>query len=124
MKKKDKYKIINYAIKEYSDKFKRDYARANISQKQVKELLKMYKHSGMAEWSYCCYGLYQNCWQEPFEEGVWGITQSVWMRLFIILYTNFKSIAKETIEWVYLSKMMLYTWLLWRETCLDLGEII
>ena len=58
MKKKDKYKIINYAIKEYSDKFKRDYARANISQKQVKELLKMYKHSGMAEWSYCCYGLY------------------------------------------------------------------
>lgn len=29
----------------------------------------------MCEWSYCCYGLYNNCWQEPIEEGFWGLTQ-------------------------------------------------
>ena len=76
MKKKDKYKIINYAINEYSNIFNRSYKRTNISQSYVEELLKMYKHSVMCEWSYCCYGLYQNCWQEPFEEGIWGITQN------------------------------------------------
>ena len=75
MKKKDKYKLINYAINEYSDIFKRNYERVNISQKQVKELLKKYKHSAMCEWCYCCYGLYQNCWQEPYFEGNWSMTQ-------------------------------------------------
>lgn len=29
----------------------------------------------MCEWWYCCYGLYQNCWQDPCEEGIWDMTQ-------------------------------------------------
>ena len=41
----------------------------------INKLLKQYKHSCMAEWSYCCYGLYQNCWQEPYFEGNWDMSQ-------------------------------------------------
>ena len=91
MKKKDKYKIINYAINEYSNIFKREYKRINISRKQVKDLLKKYKHSGMAEWSYCCYGLYQNCWQDPFEEGIWNLTQK---RVDEIIYDTVCELSK------------------------------
>lgn len=91
MKKKDKYKIINYAINEYGEKFNCVYKRANISPKQVKELLKKYKHSIMCEWSYCCYGLYQNCWQEPFFEGNWGMTQK---RVDEIIYNTVHKLFK------------------------------
>ena len=91
MKKKDKYKIINYAINEYSNIFKREYKRINVSRKQVKDLLKKYKHSGMAEWSYCCYGLYQNCWQDPFEEGIWNLTQK---RVNEIIYDTVCELSK------------------------------
>ena len=92
MKKKDKYKIINHSIKEYSDIFKREYKRINVSRKQVKDLLKKYKHSGMAEWSYCCYGLYQNCWQDPFEEGIWNLTQK---RVDELIYDTVCMLSKQ-----------------------------
>lgn len=75
MKKKDKYKIINYAINEYSEIFNCKCKRTNMSKKKVKELLEQYKHSVMCEWKYCCYGLYQNCWQETYFEGCWNMTQ-------------------------------------------------
>ena len=91
MKKKDKYKIINYAINEYSNIFNHSYKRTNISQNYVKELLKKYKHSIMCEWSYCCYGLYQNCWQDPFEEGIWGMTQK---RIDEIIYDTVCELLK------------------------------
>jgi hypothetical protein len=29
----------------------------------------------MCEWYYCCYGLYQNCWQEVVQAGCWQETQ-------------------------------------------------
>ena len=75
MKRKDKQKLINYAVNEYSKIFGRDYKPTYINKKRVKQLLKEYIHSSMCEWSYCCYGLYQNCWQEPFFKGNWGMTQ-------------------------------------------------
>lgn len=75
MKKKDKQKLINYAIDEYSKIFGRDYKPIYITKKKVKQLLKEYSCSTMCEWSYCCYGLYRNCWQEPFFKGNWGMTQ-------------------------------------------------
>ena len=91
MKKKDKYKLINYAINEYGDNFQHDYKRTNISQKRVKELLKKYKHSIMCEWSYCCYGLYQNCWQDPFYKGNWGMSQK---RIDDIIYNTVSELSK------------------------------
>jgi hypothetical protein len=91
MKKKDKYKLINCAINEYGNIFKHDYERTNISHKYLKELLKKYRHSGMAEWSYCCYGLYQNCWQEPYFEGNWGMTQK---RVDEIIYNTVHGLLK------------------------------
>lgn len=75
MKKKEKYKLINHAKNEYSEIFKCDYQPIYKNKKYIKSLLKEYSHSGMCEWSYCCYGLYQNCWQEPYFEGNWGMTQ-------------------------------------------------
>ena len=75
MKKKDRYKLLNYSKKDYSEKFNRNYEFKNMSKKDLCELLKQNKHSSMCEWSYCCYGLYRNCWQEPIEKGNWGMTQ-------------------------------------------------
>ena len=71
MKKQERYKLLNYAKRDYSEKFKRNYEFKKISKKALYELLKQNKHSSMCEWSYCCYGLYQNCWQEPVEAGCW-----------------------------------------------------
>ena len=68
MKKKDRYKLLNHAKKDYSEKFNRNYEFKKLSKKALYELLKQYKHSSMCEWSYCCYGLYHNCWQDTQKE--------------------------------------------------------
>lgn len=75
MKKRDRYKLLNYAKKQYSETFKTDYQFKHLSKKDLYNLLKEYKHSTMCEWHYCCYGLYQNCWQDPYEEGIWYYIQ-------------------------------------------------
>ncbi len=75
MKKQERYKILNYAKNQYSQTFNRDYQFKFLSKKALYKLLHTNKHSSMCEWNYCCYGLYQNCWQEPIEEGNWGLTQ-------------------------------------------------
>lgn len=75
MKKKEKYKIINSAKKQYSKDFKLNLEYKYLSKKKLLELLKQNKYSAMCEWSYCCFGLYTNCWQEPFEDGVNGLNQ-------------------------------------------------
>lgn len=92
MKKRDKYKLINYAIDEYSKKFNYRYERMNISCRSVLKLLDKYKHSTMCEWSYCCYGLYSNCWQEPYFKGNWGMTQK---RVDEIIYETVHKLANE-----------------------------
>lgn len=91
MKKKDKYKIIRHAVNEYSEIFNCEYKRTNMSKKKVKKLLEQYKHSSMCEWSYCCYGLYQNCWQEPYFEGNWGMTQK---QVNETIFETFSELAK------------------------------
>jgi len=75
MKRKERYKVLNYAKKQYSDIFCLDLQFKYISKKRLLELLKKYKQPYMCLWSYCCEGLYHNCWQDPVEEGVWDYTQ-------------------------------------------------
>lgn len=75
MKKRERYKILNYAKEQYSKIFKTNYQFKHLSKKELHNLLKQYKHSSMCEWDYCCYGLYQNCWQEPYQKGIWNYTQ-------------------------------------------------
>lgn len=75
MKKQEKYKLLNYAKEDYSEKFRRNYEFKRLSKRALHKLLRQNKHSSMCEWSYCCYGLYQNCWQEPVQEGIWRMTQ-------------------------------------------------
>ena len=75
MKKKDKYKLFQYAKEQYSKDFKCNYEFKYLSKKALLKLLKEHNDSSMCEWDYCCYGLYQNCWQEPYFEGNWGMSQ-------------------------------------------------
>lgn len=75
MKKQERYKLLNHAKREYSEIFHHKYEFMKISKKALHKLLQENKHSSMCEWSYCCYGLYQNCWQEPIMEGCWHETQ-------------------------------------------------
>lgn len=75
MKRKNKQKLINYAVNEYGSIFGIDYKHTYINKKKFKQLLKEYRHSSMYEWCYCCYGLYRNCWQEPYIKGNWEMTQ-------------------------------------------------
>ena len=70
MKRKDRYKVINYAKKQYSEEFNMDFQFKYLSKKKLNELLKKYKHTSMYCYQYCCYGLYTNCWREPFEDGI------------------------------------------------------
>lgn len=75
MKKKERYKFLRIAKDQYNKTFDLDYQFKHLSRKDLHNLLKKYKHSSMCEWNYCCYGLYQNCWQDPYEEGIWNLTQ-------------------------------------------------
>ena len=92
MKKKDRYKLINHAKKEYSEIFNRNYKFKKLSKKDLYELLRQNnKHSSMCKWDYCCYGLYQNCWQELFEAGNCELTQE---RVNRIIKNTIDSTAK------------------------------
>ena len=75
MKKKDRYKLLLHAKDQYSKDFNRDYEFKHLSKNTLHKLLKQHKHSCMAAWSYCCYGLYQNCWQEPYFAGNWDTSR-------------------------------------------------
>lgn len=75
MKLKERYKVLNYAKEQYSKTFNHDYKFKKLSKKALYKLLEENKHSMMAEWSYCCNGLYKCCWQELIEKGNWGLTQ-------------------------------------------------
>lgn len=75
MKKQDRYKLLNYAKNDYSKTFERNYEFKKMSKNYLLSLLKQHKHSKMCIWSYCCYGLYTNCWQDPIEDGIWGMSQ-------------------------------------------------
>lgn len=94
MKKKDKYKLISYALNEYSEIFKCQYEKIHIDKNRFIELFKEYKHPSMCEWSYCCRGLYQNCWQEVIAEGIWFMTQEsvnlIILNIFSELYKTCK----------------------------------
>lgn len=75
MKKQERYKLLNHAKKDYSKTFNRNYEFKKMSKRALYELLKQHKHSSMCDWSYCCYGLYQNCWQDVVQAGCWQDTQ-------------------------------------------------
>lgn len=75
MKRKEKYKLLNHAKKKYSEIFRRNYRFEKLSKKALYRLLQENKSSGVCIWHYCCEGLYHNCWQDPYEEGIWDMTQ-------------------------------------------------
>lgn len=75
MKIKEKCRLFNHARREYSRIFSHSYEFTKMSYDKLVSLLKANKHSGFCEYWYCCYGLYRNCWQDPFEEGVWSMSQ-------------------------------------------------
>ncbi|MGN0577205.1 MAG: hypothetical protein ACI4J4_01160 [Ruminiclostridium sp.] len=75
MKIKEKYKLFNHARREYSKKFARNYEFTQMSYKKLINLLKANKHTGYCEYWYCCHGLYHNCWQDHFSEGIWEFSQ-------------------------------------------------
>jgi hypothetical protein len=75
MKSKDKRKLISYAVNYYNKIFNCNYKPIYKSKKNIESLLKEYPHSCMTCWCYCCCGLYNNCWQDLFEEDNWDMTQ-------------------------------------------------
>ena len=75
MKSRERYKLLNYAKKEYSEIFGRNYQFKKLSRRALYTLLENHKCSAMCEWWYCCRGLYDTCWQEPIEEGIWDATR-------------------------------------------------
>ena len=76
MKKQDRLKLLSYTKEQYVEFFGLDYKFKKLSKKTLYNLLKQNKYSSMCEWSYCCFGLYQNCWEEIYEEGNWMLSQN------------------------------------------------
>lgn len=75
MKRQERYKLLNYAKEQYKRYFGIEFQFNHLSKKELHKLLSEYKHSSFCECDYCCYGLYQSCWQEPYTEGMWDYTQ-------------------------------------------------
>lgn len=76
MKIKEKYRLFNHARREYSESFSRNYEFAQMSYKKLINLLQANRHTNYCEYWYCCHGLYHNCWQDPFCEGIWNFSQA------------------------------------------------
>lgn len=96
MKKRDRYKLISYAINEYNNAFGINHIRCDIKKSQLLSDIKSYTANTACEWSYCCLGLYTNCWQELYEEGNWDLCQKE-VDSIIISYIkdNWKKIKKD-----------------------------
>lgn len=75
MKRRNRYKFLNRVKKDYSEAFKQNYEFKKLSKKALYKLLQENKHSNMCKWYYCCEGLYHNCWQDPYAEGIWNMSQ-------------------------------------------------
>ena len=76
MKIKDRYHVINQAIKQYNETFQWvDFKLRKFSKKELFNLLESHTCSSGCMWFYCCDGIWQNCWQDPFFEGNWGCSQ-------------------------------------------------
>ena len=75
MKRKNRYKVLSYAKKQYSEYFGVNYEYRHLSKKALHKMLEENKHSVMCTWSYCCIGLHESCWQEPYFVGSWDMTQ-------------------------------------------------
>lgn len=75
MKNQNDVDIITYAKNQYNEIFDMSYECDFKTKEDIVKLLEEYPHSYMCEWHYCCYRLYQNCWQDLTEEGIWGLTQ-------------------------------------------------
>ena len=76
MKRKDKMTLFNYAKKQYRKAFDLELEFKYMSKRELYNLIKQHSHSIMCEWFYCCNGLYENCWQELYAEGVWHMSQA------------------------------------------------
>lgn len=61
---------------------------------KVFNLFRKYKHFGMIEYSYCCYGEERNCWMEIVEEGVWFLTLKQVRRNIIDTLKSLKDILR------------------------------
>lgn len=74
MKTRDRYKVINFAVKEHNETFKESIIPNKYSRKYIESLLNEYRYVSMVEASFCCYGLYNCCWQDVIEEGNFTLT--------------------------------------------------
>lgn len=77
MKRQERYKMLNYARKDYAENLNADYKFKKMSPKTLQRILRNHKHSFMCEWSYCCYGMYEVCWEELYKEGIWDMSQDM-----------------------------------------------
>ena len=77
MKKKERLQIIHKAIDGYNDNLfgYRIYKPCKLTNRLFDDLLNEFPRVSMVVDSYCCYGLWNCCWQDPVEEGVWGMSQ-------------------------------------------------
>lgn len=76
LKKKKRYELIKYAVKEYENIFSEKLKLFTGSKEELYLLLDKYKNISITEWCYCCCGPYINCWQDFYAEGVWGLSQN------------------------------------------------
>ena len=76
MKKKKRYELIKYAVKEYENIFSEKLKLFTGSKEELYLLLDKYKNISITEWYYCCRGPYINCWQDLYAEGEWGLSQN------------------------------------------------
>ena len=75
MRKKDRYKIIDFAVNQYRDIFKVTPVPVKLTNKRLTELLEGHGNYSICEWYFCCYGWQKNCWQDFYKEGQWGLTR-------------------------------------------------
>lgn len=62
LKKKKRYELIKYAVKEYENIFSVKLKLFTGSKEELYLLLDKYKNISITEWCYCCRGPYTNCW--------------------------------------------------------------
>ena len=77
MKIKEKYHRILTAKTQWQEQLGiKEYIQPSVCTEKIeKYLLKKYKRWGIVEDSHCCYGWEKCCWEDPYEEGIWDMTE-------------------------------------------------
>ena len=75
--------LVKHAVDDYNQQFEAKYKIKEASMNQLIEWIEQYDGAAIAYWSYCCRGMFANCWIDEYSKGTWGMKKEDVVSLII-----------------------------------------